>query len=166
MPAIRTKDRVLTEVYSSIAAESTDNNDCAVKAVAIATGTAYSEVFSLFEAEGRVKGKGVQQDVINAVLKALGYKSIAVNPAEYIATYGGVHSDVLKNVTTHHPARFPHAFRDEQTYFFYSTGHVTCIVNGENHDWTKGRAKRAKEIHAIVPRSAKVSNYLKSKGAA
>ena len=66
-----------------------------------------------------------------------------------IARYPGAHK-ALRNVTTHHPERFSDVWRDGKTYLMYTRGHVLAIVNGVNHDWTRGRAKRCKALYEVV----------------
>lgn len=172
MPAIKAEDKVKTELYNataeSIAKElDGDRNFCAVVAVAVVANVDVTVAAEALEKAGRVKGEGTPTHVIDkALLDSFGLKTVEVDPRRYIESYQGIHSEVLKNVTTHHPKRFNDVWADGQTYFFYTHKHITAIVDGVNHDYTKGTAKRARRIVAVVPKNAKVSKYLQARGAA
>ena len=126
-----------------------EKNDCSVKAVALVCGVSYDEAHAAMAAQGRKKGRGAQTSSIELAVIALGKKIEVVNPKHIIAQYPGVHKN-LQNVTTHHPARFPDAWKNGGTYLAYIRGHVLAIVDGVVHDWTVGRSKRIYRIREVV----------------
>lgn len=143
-----------SEVYAAHLAQGRDmneRNDCAVRAVAAATGRPYDEVHALFSAEGRRDARRTPVSITWAVLKQLGFRTECRHEREFIAQYPGSHARVLKSVTTHHPDRFPGAWKNGKTYLMFTPGHILAIVDGVNHDWTRGRALRATGIYEVLP---------------
>lgn len=154
MPAIKTTSRIATELFSDMENQRRalgENNDCSVKALAAVTGTSYETARDALTQAGRKPGRGCTKSDIKGALDILGFRGETCNMGFFVAQYPGVHSG-LKNVTTHHPERFNKVWADGNNYLFYTTGHVAGIVNGVNHDWTKGRAKRVTEIWVIIPK--------------
>jgi hypothetical protein len=129
-----------------------ENNDCAVKAVAIACNADYHIVRDMMERLGRQTGKGTPWEVIYAAIDQLGYKRVWVNEYDLIRQYPKGHRDVLKSVTTHHPDRFNAVWANGKTYLMSTGGHILAIVNGVNHDWTRGTARRCKGLWEVVPK--------------
>lgn len=147
--------RSKTEQFQILEAESDRLNeraDCSVKAVAIVTGISYKEAHAAMKAVGRKDRQGTRNWQTHDALKALGFKTIEVDTDDFIAKYPSPHWD-LKNVTTHHMDRFPKAWRDGKTYLFRCRDHIGAVVNGINHDHTKGRARRIFQIFEVVPQN-------------
>lgn len=146
--------RERTIAYNTMAEQAKElgeDNDCTVKAVTVTTGAPYNEVHELFKKHGRQKGKGASLSIMSKVLDDLGFKADVIDPLFFIVRYPGIHN-TLKNVTSHHPDRFNEVWRDGHNYIFFVSGYRHCvgIVNGVNHDWTKGRAKLCKRIWRIL----------------
>lgn len=127
-----------------------ESRDCSVVSLAVACGVAYVEAHEAMEFHGRKAGRGASIASILAAVRTLGCDYKRVSIAETIAKYPSGHRDVLKNVTTHHPERFPGVWKDGKRYLIFTTDHVLAVVDGLNHDWTKGRAKRAVSIYEIT----------------
>lgn len=150
MPAIKSTNK--TEFYKHMTvarASHCEDNDCSVIAVAAVTNSTYTEAHRALEGAGRKQGRGVNHTQIIEALAELGYVLRVVDKAKKIAQYPAAHQ-ILKGITTHHPDRFNKVWADGKNYLFFTTGHVAGVVNGTNHDWTKGRAKRVNEIWEIV----------------
>lgn len=126
-----------------------DYNDCSVKSVTIATGEDYENVHKFLEDCGRKRGKGISTHYILLALKHFGYNYISIQPEKFIERYPGC-ATLLKNVTTHHMDRYPDIWRDGNTYLLFTRGHVAAVVNGVNHDHTKGRPVRVNAIYKII----------------
>ena len=151
MPRPTTQGR--SEVYAAHLAQGRDigeRNDCAVRAVAAVTGRPYDEVHALFKAEGRRDARATPVSITWAVLKQLGFVAHQRAAREFIAQYPGSHATALRSVTTHHADRFPAVWRDGKSYLLFTPGHVLAVVNGVNHDWTRGRALRVKAIYEVA----------------
>lgn len=153
MPAPKANQK--TETYQNIRGEANARgawNDCAVIAISIATGVDYATVSEMVAERGRKEGQGTHTMIIKGVLRALGYETIVRYADEFIAKYPKPHCNALKSVTSHHPDRFPKAWNDGNTYMMIVSGgaHILTIKDGVNHDWTRGKAKRAAEIWQIV----------------
>ena len=127
-----------------------ERGDCAVRAIAALTNTPYETVHTMMACAGRKHGKGTPWDIIWSTLNALGFKAERRWDSEFIRQYPGSHATALKSVTTHHPDRFPAVWKDGKRYLMATPRHVLAIVDGVNHDWTRGKACRAKGIWEIV----------------
>lgn len=143
-----------TEVYqahAAAAAANNDANDCAVRAIAAATNTPYERVHAMMADMGRKHKRGTPWDIIWGTLHDLGFVRIQRSSQDFIRQYPGSHATALKSVTTHHPDRFPGVWKNGKAYIFNTDRHVAAIVDGVNHDWTRGRACRVRAIWEIVP---------------
>jgi hypothetical protein len=150
----RIKNTGVSATYAVLDAEARqhdERNDCTVKAVAAATGKPYAEVHALLARLGRKNGRGTSLTNMRAALTTLGFTRTLVNPADFIERYPRPHRDVLQSVTTHHPERFNKVWRDGCTYILFTSGwrHTLAVINGNNADWTKDRAKRIVEIWLV-----------------
>lgn len=142
-----------SELYSAHLEQRTEmreRSDCAVRAVAALTGTPYEQVHAMMAAQGRKHGKGTPWHIIWETLTALGFKAEYVPAVNFIRQYPGSHATALKSVTSHHPDRFPAVWRDGCSYLMSTSRHVLAIVNGVNHDWTRGKACRASRVWRIT----------------
>lgn len=126
-----------------------EDNDCAVKAIAIACDTDYDVVHQMLKEAGRKNGQGTPFSAINLVVRALGYNQITIEPESIIAQYPKAHR-ILKSVTSHHPKRFAKVWADKPTMMIYTHRHVLTFKDGAVHDWSVGRALRAWKIVRIV----------------
>jgi hypothetical protein len=152
MPRPTTQSR--SEVFAAHLVQRRDmgeRNDCAVRAVAAATGRPYDEIRAMFEAQGRHAGCGTPIWVTWSVLERLGFRAERRDARDFIAQYPGAHAAALKSVTTHHPDRFKSVWANGKTYLMLTPGHILAVVNGVNHDWTRGRALRAIAIYEVLP---------------
>lgn len=152
MPAPMKAAKSATFTALRAAADSrSETQDCSVIALAAACGVTYDQAHKALADNGRRNGKGANLLQIGGALKALGFKRKELVSADFIKHYPGVHATALKNVTTHHPDRFPGAWKDGKTYLMITTGHILAVVDGENCDWTRGRALRATGIWEVIP---------------
>lgn len=129
---------------------SNESYDCTVKALALATGIPYQEARADLAQRGREDKRGVANYILQEAIKDRGFTIEWVSIASFIARYPGAHSTALQHVTTHHPLRFNKVWRDGHTYLFSCNHHVLIIRNGENLDWTKGRALHVHCIYRIT----------------
>lgn len=140
-----------SEVYETLQAEAQslgESCDCAVKVIAVAAGMPYAEARGRLLAEGRKPGQGAHKHHIFNVIRSAGLVWRWVDLGEMIARYPGAHRN-LRSATTHHPDRFPDVWRDGKTYLAFTAGHALAIVDGVNHDHTRGRAVRIIEMYEI-----------------
>jgi hypothetical protein len=127
-----------------------ERKDCAVVAVSVAAGVAYEVALAALTAAGRRPGQGTYFHHTVAALTALGFRVESVRTRDILDRYPSPHHN-LQSLTTHHPDRFPKAWKDGQTYLMRTAGHILCIKDGVNHDWTRGTARRAVDLHRVVP---------------
>lgn len=152
MPAIKLECKVRDPRFNELVAVSSVNrehNDCAVKAVAVATQTSYEEVLRRMTEFGRKSRRGTPMHVTDQVVHSLGYRMVRVHMMEMIAKYPMPHRAVLKTVTSHHPQRFNRVWTDGNTYLLRTARHILAIVNGVNVDWSKGQALRGHALYRI-----------------
>lgn len=128
-----------------------ETKDCAIIAIAAVTGTSYEAVRELMKKHGRKDRKSTPMDIIHNVLKELGYESRYVNPEDFIREYPKPHHK-LKNVTSHHPDRFPKVWKNGKTYLIRSSKHILAVINGHVVDWSRNNALRAISILEVWKR--------------
>lgn len=153
MPKINKEYYPLTKVYRDLhqgKEEEKDENACAVIAVCAITGRAFNVVNKLFEKFGRKKRKGTKNTITHQVMNELGYKLVYINPRKFLDEYPEVHKRALKNVTNHHPDRFPNVWKNGKNYFFYNTQHILAVVDGMVHDHTRATRKQVYKIEEVV----------------
>ena len=126
-----------------------ENNDCAVVAVSVATGTPYNVVHKIMKQNGRKEGRGTFHTITKKTLAVLGYELKTVWARDFIDRYPGRHKN-LRSVTSHHPRRFHDVWADGKTYLFQSNSHIWCVRDGENRDWSINRALRVIHIYELV----------------
>jgi len=137
--------------HRETAKELGEGADCAVRAVSVACSRPYEEVLEVMTRMGRKPRGATETAVIRDTIISMGY-----NPAnlewkgisDKIESYPGNHKN-KKYVTTHQPDRFPEVWKDGKTYLFFVRGHVLCVKDGVNHDWTRGRSLKVFMIWEI-----------------
>lgn len=133
-----------------------DKNDCAVKAVCLATGAPYIDVHTLMAKLGRKAQRGTRWHITTKALQHFGYELVErCLLTNFIQRYPSPHCHVLRSVTTHHPERFRKVWADGRTYMLDCRSHVLTVINGVNHDWTKGRANRVRRVFEVVKKETK-----------
>ncbi|MDJ0905381.1 MAG: hypothetical protein QNI96_05135 [Woeseiaceae bacterium] len=121
-----------TKLYEDTIAISDHYNekaDCAVRAVSIATSTAYEEVHKLFVKHGRRKRQRTPRAITKRVVRALGYKIVEER----------VVSRTVRTVERELMA--------DRRYLIFVRGHVLPFAYGEIHDHVKGRAHRVRAVY-------------------
>jgi hypothetical protein len=109
-----------------------ETNDCAVKAIAIATSTDYLVVHELCRKLGRKKGKGTHLYVMENAIQQLGWK---------------INRNVKWKGKTATTLKLPFAGRFLAFTTRYS--HVLAVRGGLVKDWTDGRRYRIESVWEI-----------------
>lgn len=126
-----------TEKYDAMhraAQEHDEKNDCAVKAIAIATNSDYTLIRSMLMQEGRRhRGRSCDPQIYN-VLSRLGATIHLVPRRHWPKTV----------------AKAPLFLRRDATYLIHTSRHILCMSGGEVHDWTQGRRHRPTMIHRVT----------------
>ena len=139
MPAPRS-DRNRAE-FDALVAEAEamqEDNDCAVKAVALATGKTYGEAHAALADAGREHGKATSRDMLHSALAALGYVALPYDERAIIADFPGVHA-TLKGLTTRLCWRHRRTDRDVE---LREARRAKPICDGKTCDYSQGRAMR------------------------
>lgn len=155
MPAIKSDAKVRSSEFQKLMQDACalgENNDCTVKALAVAANIPYAEAHALLAAKGRRTGEGAYQFMYHGILRELGFTVTRVSTDEIQARYpkaktGGY---IYKNITSHHIALYPEAWNDGHTYLLQMNGHVGAVRDGKLHDWTVGRSFRVNAVHRIT----------------
>jgi hypothetical protein len=152
MKMARIKGINKTEKYLHMVVKTSDHketDDCSVKAIAIVCDIPYEEALKVATVHGRKPRRGMKTGQITKAVESLGFKLEPVDSKDFIAKYPAPHNG-LQNVTTHHPDRFQEVFADGHKYLFYTKGHILAVVNGANHDHTRGKKKFVKSIWRVL----------------
>ena len=118
--------RVATEHFN-------EHNDCAVKAVCLATRTPYDKVHRLFLDAGRRYRGRTKDEYTFTVLRSLGVHLME-------------HREYMPN-TVKECERDLHFGK---SYLIWTYGHVLAMINGVVQDWTNGRRHRPKKIYMVT----------------
>lgn len=149
------RDFQVTHRYQMIRGEALnrgEDNECAVRAVAIVADEPFEKVQELFEKRGRQKGDGTPSDITFGVLREdLGYNALWFDPQIIIDRFPGRHSQ-KKVLTSHSPDRFPQAWPSGR-FLMFTRGHVLAIVDGINHDWSRRNSLRCNSLYKVTKRS-------------
>lgn len=144
-----------SELYLAMRVASTQHNehaDCSVQAIAAACGVSYGAAHIALAAAGRKPGKGTRIHQSRQAIEALGFRITALDAMKrhlrFIANYPKAHTR-LKDLTSHHPDRFPQVWKDGRAYILYNNTHMWAVVDGVNHDWSRGRALRVKGMWLV-----------------
>lgn len=156
----------MSDLYEKIAKRSSywrERNDCAVKALAIATGKTYEQAHGALALRGRNHRKGVDMFTFFNALQDLGFteKTVyyhhAVQKAENIyyqkcektqeiakkmLRSRWAKGRTMKSIEPHLPKC--------GVYIIETSSHVLCVRAGEIHDWTQNRQHRIVKVHHIT----------------
>lgn len=126
-----------------------ENNDCAIKAISLVSGLNYIESKRLIDFYGRNKKGGTPTETIIKAIDQIGLIMTPIIQKDIIKMYPGVHSG-LKSITSHHMDRFNSVWKNGKRYLLFSKTHVWAVIDGLNHDHTRGRSVQCKWIYEIT----------------
>ncbi len=127
--------RTYTDKYTDVYAEASrlrDTNCCALIAVAVLTGKSYEDVYDLFRAKGRRRGKGTYGYITRSVLRDLGYTLERLKR--------------LPKTVNQCEAKLSKRGR----FLIHTSRHALAMKNGKVHDHSRGSRRRPKEIYRVV----------------
>lgn len=124
-----------------------ERDDCAVVAVAAIVSITYQEAHSLLESMGRERNSSTPNVMILEAIRSFGFSTSKLSVRKIIDSYPGNNS-LLKNMTLHHPVRFPESFPNGKLIAF-SKFHVSAIINREVIDYAKGSTKRIHSLYRV-----------------
>lgn len=156
MPRVKPEHKTKTKRYLKLKQggdEQKETMDCGVISLAAVTGKTYKQCHTALAKQGRKPSKGTSIAKIREAAKALGFKFTELNIMAFISRYPKPHCN-LKNISTHHPDRFPEIWDDGCTYLLQNDRHYAGLVNGVIHDWSKGRQLQMHTIYKVTSRKA------------
>ena len=116
----------------TVSQEMGEHNDCAVRAVCLATRTPYPDVHRLFiDAGRRFRGK-TKPGVSELVLSTL-----------------GVHL-IDERFTPSTVNRCEYELQMSASYLIWVRGHILAMIDGKVQDWTKGRRHRPLRVSMVT----------------
>ena len=138
-----------------------EDNDCTVKAIAIAAGVSYAKAHAACKAQGRNKGYGIPYFAILRALESLAPVRCQIRQHEYRT--GGVKSEYVNAVkdktipTISRMAkslgakrltfnRLPEVVRKDKKYLAMNNSHCVAVVDGEIQDWSTGSKMLVTEL--------------------
>ena len=119
-----------------------ESNECAVKAIAIATDVEYNTVHSLLRKRGRTSRKGTFEYQWMAVLKT----DIAVEVSDVTDWAKRLGAKTVRTAERVLSRRDPKGI-----YLVRVRRHIAAFRDGELHDWSQGRQHRVVQIFRITP---------------
>jgi len=131
-----TKETVTYATTNTASRRRSENNDCGVQALAIATNLDYDFIRGVCFAHGRETRKGTTSRISETVLHSLGYTMLEIHKS----TLGGqTIRTVVRNL-------------DKSSTFLIWTvqPHVLCVKRGKCEDWTAGSLQRVKRVARII----------------
>lgn len=121
-------------------------NDCAVIALALATGTDYAKTHATLKANGRPDRKGTPWIASARALRDLGFR------AEGITDFGRRMQNGRLECRARTVASIPSdPYFTKGTFLVNVRGHILCVVDGQVLDWTDGRRHRIVAVWRVVP---------------
>jgi len=162
--------RLTTKEYTRVSKRSAkwgEENDCTVKALAIATNSAYEKAHGALALRGRSFRKGISMNAVWKALDDLGFDAKTVfnrrevewddegwswkegskERAKKYRRSRWAKGKTIKSVAGHLPQR--------GVFLIQTSAHVLCVRAGQVHDWTDGRRHRITEVHRIIRREQK-----------
>lgn len=132
-----------------------ENNDCAVKAVALLCAVPYEAAHAKLKELGRKQGSGTPYAAIRTAIEFFDYRIVQWTGSDIqdvITTYPGEGHRNLKHITTHHPRRFKKAWAPlkDRRLLLCVKKHVAAFVDGEVHDWSVNTSKQIWQILEVV----------------
>ena len=115
--------------------EMNERNDCAVRAVAHASGVEYHKIHSMFRTNGRRTRGRTFNHISDAVMSTL--KMEVRDITSTVRRYG-------KTIRT------AQQYLTRGTYIVFTRGHMLCIKGGEVMDWADGRQHRIKQVLEVT----------------
>jgi len=112
-----------------------ERNDCAVRAVAHASGVRYTTVHGMFKSRGRSNRGRSAYTASDWVMGELGMKMENVT------------SQVRARAKT---VRTASRILTKGTYIVCTRGHMLCIKDGEVRDWADGRQLRIRTVYRVL----------------
>lgn len=128
----------LKEEIAKLSDDFGENNDCTVRALAVALNGDYRAAHRSMSALGRKKGQGAGRHIWKKAFRECGFEL----------------DDVTNNfdgATIRTVERELRARGDRRKYMFSVRGHVAAWDGNETIDWAKGRLHRIKTIYHIRP---------------
>lgn len=132
-----------------------DDKFCAVIAAQILTNMPLEKVYEAFEKNGRGKNQGTSEIVTKKAYEELGFRLVAWDKEkirnEIVSEFPGVHKN-LKGITSHHPKRFPEAWKlAPSRALLHSTKHAWAVIDGFNHDFSVNNSYRVIKMFEVIP---------------
>jgi len=118
-------------------------NDCAVRAVAAATGRSYTDAHTALKKVGRKNRRGTQQWMTFSVIKKFGFVVTKINRPKKAKTMKSLPGAMKAAGYT-------------GTFLVFVRRHVAAFVDGTVVDWSAGRHHRIHKIYAVTPKDVPV----------
>jgi hypothetical protein len=124
--------------------------DCAVKALALALGVHYNEMWDAFAAAGRKTGKPTPHELTRKVAKTYGYKLVDMLYQIEAATRKADPKFKFKRLTTYHARRFPEIWASLPVMLLQVRKHIACHKPGDVADWSASKPRRLRAAFKLV----------------
>jgi hypothetical protein len=123
---------------------------CGPIALALLTGCSLSAAIASCKAHGYNPAMGMFTDKLRIAFKERGFKTVPIDIGKIIATYPKGYREGIKNVTTHHPRRFPESFAGRNLLLVVK-GHFVAVKDGVVQCYSINNSFRALLVYEILP---------------
>lgn len=129
-----------------------ESEDCTVICVATLCGVTYDVAHSALSKAGRRSNRGVRMHSIRLAIESLGFDIEVMKRQHFISRYPGDYRNVTC-VTSRHPDKFNHVWRDGFNYLLATRSHALAVKNGVTHDWSRNVSKKVVTIWKVVKKA-------------
>jgi ribulose 1,5-bisphosphate carboxylase large subunit-like protein len=119
-----------------------ETNDCSVVATAIAAGISYDKARHMYRRAGRLKGRGVNYEMIDSVLSTIGSQRLPFQIRLHLVEHrNGGRALTFNNVVK--------VLDDSKRYIIVGKDHMVACLDGRIADWSEGTRYRVENIYEI-----------------
>ena len=133
-----------SSIYSKLAENKGEKNDCCVRAFTVATNKPYDEIHSLHAKHGRKFRKGTYMITTHKVLGELGFEEVKIEKKMTVGQFVSLYP--------------------KGTYYCHKAGHAFAIVDGVVHDWASTTSQRTQIKFVAKPIGQEMKKEIKIDG--
>ncbi len=149
MPAL--KPSQTPERYAALSAAldlAGHKNFCGPLALALLAGVGWQEAIETCKAHGYTSESGMATNSLILAFRQHFFQCELLPDEKIILQYPKGHRDVLKNITTHHPRRFPKPF-EGLNLLMVVKGHFVAVCDGQVQCYAVNNSLRCLMLYSV-----------------